>query len=204
VLGTKRWTAPATSGKSTIGDDDTAVTAIGTSRAAFEAFYLAHFDAVLGFVTRRVRDAHTAADLTAEMFVVALGFGGGVPGRRAGGGPADGNRAPSRGRRVPAPDRRPGGAAARRIDKHRPACPSVRSPATTNLPAERQFLGNRSFETHAGCGEVVRASEASGTRRKSVGSRYEAQCVNAVVAALIGDRQPWAGTPVAYAEPDPA
>jgi hypothetical protein len=35
-------------GESTIRDDDTAVTAIGTSRAAFEAFYLAHFDAVLG------------------------------------------------------------------------------------------------------------------------------------------------------------
>src|SRR5215211_5292714 len=68
----KRRRAPAMSGGSAIRDDDTAVTAIGTSRAAFEAFYLAHFDAVLGFVTRRVRDAHTAADLTAEVFVVAL------------------------------------------------------------------------------------------------------------------------------------
>jgi RNA polymerase sigma-70 factor (ECF subfamily) len=45
---------------------------IGTDRTAFEAFYLAHFEAVLGFVTRRVRDPHTAADLTAEVFVVAL------------------------------------------------------------------------------------------------------------------------------------
>jgi RNA polymerase sigma-70 factor (ECF subfamily) len=46
--------------------------AITADRAAFEAFYLAHFDEVLGFVARRVADAHTAADLTAEVFATAL------------------------------------------------------------------------------------------------------------------------------------
>jgi len=46
--------------------------AITADRAAFEAFYLSHFDEVLGFVTRRVADAHTAADLTAEVFATAL------------------------------------------------------------------------------------------------------------------------------------
>jgi RNA polymerase sigma-70 factor (ECF subfamily) len=46
--------------------------AIAADRAAFEAFYLAHFGEVLGFVTRRVADAHTAADLTAEVFTTAL------------------------------------------------------------------------------------------------------------------------------------
>jgi RNA polymerase sigma-70 factor (ECF subfamily) len=46
--------------------------AIAADRAAFEAFYLEHFGEVLGFVTRRVADAHTAADLTAEVFTTAL------------------------------------------------------------------------------------------------------------------------------------
>ena len=46
--------------------------AIAADRAAFEAFYLAHFGEALGFVTRRVADAHTAADLTAEVFTTAL------------------------------------------------------------------------------------------------------------------------------------
>jgi RNA polymerase sigma factor (sigma-70 family) len=45
---------------------------LNTDRAAFEALYRAHFDDVLGFVTRRVADPHTAADLTAEVFVAAL------------------------------------------------------------------------------------------------------------------------------------
>lgn len=67
-----RWRAPTASERPTIRGDDTAVNAIGTDQAVFEAFYLAHFDAVLGFVTRRVRDPHTAADLTAEVFVAAL------------------------------------------------------------------------------------------------------------------------------------
>ncbi|WP_328466103.1 RNA polymerase sigma factor [Streptomyces sp. NBC_00448] len=38
----------------------------------FAAFYEQHFDTVLGFVTRRVDDAHLAADLTADIFVAAL------------------------------------------------------------------------------------------------------------------------------------
>jgi RNA polymerase sigma-70 factor (ECF subfamily) len=45
---------------------------LGTDRAAFEAFYRAHFDEVLRFVTRRVADPYTAADLTADVFVRAL------------------------------------------------------------------------------------------------------------------------------------
>jgi RNA polymerase sigma factor (sigma-70 family) len=49
-----------------------AVSRIDQDRGAFEEFYRAHFDEVLRFVTRRVADAHTAADLTAEVFVAAL------------------------------------------------------------------------------------------------------------------------------------
>jgi len=40
--------------------------------AGFTAFYEQQFDAVLGFVTRRVGSAHLAADLTADIFVAAL------------------------------------------------------------------------------------------------------------------------------------
>ncbi|MFJ5290461.1 RNA polymerase sigma factor [Streptomyces sp. NPDC088348] len=40
--------------------------------AGFAAFYEQHFDTVLGFVTRRVDNAHLAADLTADIFVAAL------------------------------------------------------------------------------------------------------------------------------------
>jgi len=40
--------------------------------AGFAAFYEQQFDAVLGFVTRRVDNAHLAADLTADIFVAAL------------------------------------------------------------------------------------------------------------------------------------
>ncbi|MFC4466035.1 RNA polymerase sigma factor [Streptomyces xiangluensis] len=38
----------------------------------FEAFYRRHVDAVLRFVARRVDDPHTAADLTAEIFLAVL------------------------------------------------------------------------------------------------------------------------------------
>uniref|UniRef100_A0AAU1ZZH6 Sigma-70 family RNA polymerase sigma factor n=1 Tax=Streptomyces sp. NBC_00093 TaxID=2975649 RepID=A0AAU1ZZH6_9ACTN len=40
--------------------------------ALFEAFYRRHVDAVLRFVARRVDDPHTAADLTAEIFLAVL------------------------------------------------------------------------------------------------------------------------------------
>ncbi len=40
--------------------------------AGFAVFYGQQFDAVLGFVTRRVDDPHLAADLTADIFVAAL------------------------------------------------------------------------------------------------------------------------------------
>jgi RNA polymerase sigma-70 factor (ECF subfamily) len=77
----KRWRPAAASGRPTIRSDDvTAVNAIGTDRAVFEVFYLEHFDTVLGFVTRRVTDAHTAADLTAEVFVAALSSASGYRG----------------------------------------------------------------------------------------------------------------------------
>ncbi|MDI6097004.1 sigma-70 family RNA polymerase sigma factor [Actinoplanes sp. NEAU-A12] len=39
-----------------------------TDPDAFTAFYRAHVDAVLGFVTRRVDDPHLAADITADVF----------------------------------------------------------------------------------------------------------------------------------------
>jgi RNA polymerase sigma factor (sigma-70 family) len=45
---------------------------IDRDAASFTAFYLAHFDGVLRFVTRRVDDPHTAADLTADVFLNAL------------------------------------------------------------------------------------------------------------------------------------
>ncbi|MFF8670240.1 RNA polymerase sigma factor [Streptomyces sp. NPDC015242] len=38
----------------------------------FEEFYRRHVDAVTSFVARRVTDAHTAADLTAEIFLAVL------------------------------------------------------------------------------------------------------------------------------------
>jgi RNA polymerase sigma factor (sigma-70 family) len=38
-----------------------------------EAFYREHVDAILRFVTRRVDDPHLAADLTAEVFLAAVG-----------------------------------------------------------------------------------------------------------------------------------
>jgi RNA polymerase sigma factor (sigma-70 family) len=40
--------------------------------SGFAAFYEQQFDAVLGFVTRRVDSPHLAADLTADIFVAAL------------------------------------------------------------------------------------------------------------------------------------
>ncbi|MFF1511546.1 RNA polymerase sigma factor [Streptomyces sp. NPDC058326] len=44
----------------------------GRSRTPFSEVYEAHFDAILGFVTRRTADRHLAADLTADIFVAAL------------------------------------------------------------------------------------------------------------------------------------
>lgn len=38
----------------------------------FEEFYRQHVDAVMRFVARRVDDSHTAADLTAEIFLAVL------------------------------------------------------------------------------------------------------------------------------------
>lgn len=44
-----------------------------TTPEGFAAFYEEHIDAVLGFVTRRVADPHLAADLTADIFLAAMG-----------------------------------------------------------------------------------------------------------------------------------
>ncbi|MFF7196930.1 RNA polymerase sigma factor [Streptomyces sp. NPDC008079] len=44
----------------------------GRNRTPFGEVYEAHFDAVLGFITRRTTDRHLAADLTADVFVAAL------------------------------------------------------------------------------------------------------------------------------------
>jgi RNA polymerase sigma-70 factor (ECF subfamily) len=49
--------------------------AVGDPRH-FEEFYRRHVDAVLRFVARRVDDPHTAADLTAEIFLVVLDSAG--------------------------------------------------------------------------------------------------------------------------------
>lgn len=48
-----------------------------TTHEGFGAFYEEHVDAVLGFVTRRVADPHLAADLTADIFLAAMGSAGG-------------------------------------------------------------------------------------------------------------------------------
>ncbi|WP_200953301.1 RNA polymerase sigma factor [Agromyces sp. Root81] len=45
---------------------------IGRDRAVLEWFYRAHLDAVENFVARRVRDPHTAADVTADVFLAAM------------------------------------------------------------------------------------------------------------------------------------
>ena len=45
---------------------------IGSDPDAFEHFYRAHVHAVERFVARRVADPHTAADLTADIFLAAV------------------------------------------------------------------------------------------------------------------------------------
>jgi RNA polymerase sigma factor (sigma-70 family) len=49
------------------------VTAIGTDPDALEAFYREHVESVQRFVARRVSDPHLAADLTADVFLEAIG-----------------------------------------------------------------------------------------------------------------------------------
>jgi RNA polymerase sigma-70 factor (ECF subfamily) len=46
---------------------------IGSDPEIFEAFYREHVEAVQGFVARRVGDRERAADLTAEIFLAAIG-----------------------------------------------------------------------------------------------------------------------------------
>ncbi|CAN5609492.1 sigma-70 family RNA polymerase sigma factor [soil metagenome] len=49
------------------------LTRIGHEPDAFEAFYRDHVEAVQRFVARRVDNAHVAADLTADIFLAAVG-----------------------------------------------------------------------------------------------------------------------------------
>lgn len=46
---------------------------IATDPEIFEAFYREHVEAIQGFITRRVDDPEHAADLTAEVFLAAVG-----------------------------------------------------------------------------------------------------------------------------------
>lgn len=45
---------------------------LGRDPAAFEDFYRRHLEAVSRFIARRVDDPHTAADLTAEVFLAVI------------------------------------------------------------------------------------------------------------------------------------
>jgi RNA polymerase sigma factor (sigma-70 family) len=64
--------------------DEPPVALVGTDPAAFSAFYRAHVAAVTRFVTRRVADPHLAADLTADVFVAAIGAAEGYQGSAGG------------------------------------------------------------------------------------------------------------------------
>jgi RNA polymerase sigma factor (sigma-70 family) len=64
--------------------DETPVPSIGTDPAAFTEFYRAHVAEVTRFVTRRVADPHLAADLTAEVFLAAIGAAAGYRGSAGG------------------------------------------------------------------------------------------------------------------------
>lgn len=46
---------------------------IGSDPEAFEAFYREHIEAIQRFVARRVDDPYLAADLTADVFMAAIG-----------------------------------------------------------------------------------------------------------------------------------
>jgi len=67
--------------------DGQELSAIARDPDALEAFYRRHIDAVGRFVARRVDNPHTAADLTADVFLGALGsaasYRGGPGGERA-------------------------------------------------------------------------------------------------------------------------
>ncbi|MEV5708787.1 RNA polymerase sigma factor [Actinoallomurus sp. NPDC052274] len=52
--------------------DEEGIARIGHDPAAFEAFYRRHIEAIGRFVARRVDDPHTAADLTAEVFLAVI------------------------------------------------------------------------------------------------------------------------------------
>ncbi|WP_242906409.1 RNA polymerase sigma factor [Actinomadura terrae] len=51
---------------------ESGLTRSGSDTAALEEFYRRHIEEVSRFVARRVHDPHTAADLTAEVFLAAI------------------------------------------------------------------------------------------------------------------------------------
>lgn len=53
-------------------DDPPDLTAVGRDPDAFEAFYREHLPWVRRFVARRIDDPHTAADLTADVFLAVV------------------------------------------------------------------------------------------------------------------------------------
>jgi RNA polymerase sigma factor (sigma-70 family) len=55
-----------------MAERDDGLARIGRDPDAFEAFYRRHVEAISRFVARRVADPHTAADLTAEVFVAVI------------------------------------------------------------------------------------------------------------------------------------
>jgi RNA polymerase sigma-70 factor (ECF subfamily) len=67
-------------------EERSAVRRIGRDPDAFEEFYRRHIADLTRFVTRRVNDPHTAADLTAEVFLQVIhsaeGYRGGPGGSR--------------------------------------------------------------------------------------------------------------------------
>jgi RNA polymerase sigma factor (sigma-70 family) len=52
---------------------DNVISRIATDPRALESFYRAHVEEVERFIARRVGDPHLAADLTAEVFIAAIG-----------------------------------------------------------------------------------------------------------------------------------
>ncbi|QKW40032.1 sigma-70 family RNA polymerase sigma factor [Actinomadura sp. NAK00032] len=51
---------------------DPGLAGLGQDPAVFEEFYRRHIDRVTRFVARRVSDPHTAADMTAEVFLAVI------------------------------------------------------------------------------------------------------------------------------------
>jgi RNA polymerase sigma-70 factor (ECF subfamily) len=55
-----------------VGFDPADTVRMGRDVAALERFYRAHYDLVVGYLTRRVSDPHDVADLVADTFLAAM------------------------------------------------------------------------------------------------------------------------------------